>query len=143
MKKITNYLKVACICLAFIPVAVNAEKLKVLIIDGQNNHNWKSTTLVLKEALDSSGVFVATVITIPPKKTKCHEPMVLTVNFGKGRILHTPLGHDVEAMRCRSLYELLQRGAEWAISGEVVKTAEVPSDFPTAKKTSSVPAATK
>jgi len=78
MKIVTNYLKLALACLAFIPTIATAEnpeapKLKVLIIDGQNNHNWKSTTPVLKDALDSSGVFVATVSTSPPKKSKPEE----------------------------------------------------------------------
>jgi len=74
------------------------------------------------------------------KLTKRNEPMVLTVKFGEGRIFHTPLGHDAEAMRCRGFYELLQRGTEWAISGKVVRTADVPADFPTADKTSPLPA---
>ena len=31
--------------------------IRVLIIDGQNNHNWRATTPVLKEALEKSGRF--------------------------------------------------------------------------------------
>ena len=32
--------------------------------------------------------------------TKAHEPMIWTVSYGKGRVFHTPMGHDVNAMRC-------------------------------------------
>ena len=72
MKLIINSVKLALVSLAFfqaIGTAQNtkAAKLKVLIIDGQNNHNWKSTTPVLKHALNSSGVYVTTVSTSPPK----------------------------------------------------------------------------
>jgi type 1 glutamine amidotransferase len=42
-------------------------KLKVLIVDGQNNHNWKATTPVMKRALDDSGRFSVDVATSPPK----------------------------------------------------------------------------
>src|SRR3954452_24593316 len=44
-----------------------AEKLKVLIIDGQNNHQWQITTPVLVNALESSRAFTATVSTTPAK----------------------------------------------------------------------------
>ncbi len=43
------------------------EKLRVLIIDGQNNHKWEITTPVLRHALESSGAFAVTVSTTPPK----------------------------------------------------------------------------
>ncbi len=33
--------------------------LKALIVDGQNNHNWKGTTPVLKSLLEESGLFAA------------------------------------------------------------------------------------
>ena len=32
-------------------------KLKVLIVDGQNNHAWAKTTPVLKDILDDDGRF--------------------------------------------------------------------------------------
>jgi hypothetical protein len=46
-----------------------ADKLKVLIIDGQNNHKWDITTPVLKDALESSGAFTVEVSTTPPKNS--------------------------------------------------------------------------
>ena len=63
-----------------------------------------------------------------------HEPMLLTISYGKGRIFHTTLGHDVEAMRCAGFIATLQRGTEWAATGKV--TLKVPDDFPTASKVS-------
>jgi type 1 glutamine amidotransferase len=42
-----------------------ADKLRVLIIDGQNNHNWVATTPVLKAALEKCGRFTMDVSTTP------------------------------------------------------------------------------
>ena len=42
-------------------------KIKVLIIDGQNNHNWKATTPHLKKVLEDSGRFTVDVATSPAK----------------------------------------------------------------------------
>ena len=66
-----------------------------------------------------------------------HEPMIWTVSYGKGRVFHTPMGHDLEAMRCVGFIATLQRGTEWAATGEV--TIPIPPNFPTAGKTSSIP----
>lgn len=44
------------------------DKLKALIIDGQNNHNWVATTPVLQRILENSGRFAVTVSTAPDKK---------------------------------------------------------------------------
>jgi hypothetical protein len=42
-------------CLVFAAVSLQAaDKLKVLIIDGQNNHKWDITTPVLKDALEAA-----------------------------------------------------------------------------------------
>ena len=63
-----------------------------------------------------------------------HEPMLMTISYGKGRVFHTTLGHATEAIQCVGFITTLQRGAEWAATGKV--TQKVPSDFPTADKTS-------
>ena len=63
-----------------------------------------------------------------------HEPITWVVAFGKGRVFHTCLGHDVQAMRCVGFITLLQRGSEWAATGAV--TIPIPEDFPTADKES-------
>ena len=46
--------------LATITLAISAtaaDTIKVLIVDGQNNHNWKMTTPVLKQILEEPGIF--------------------------------------------------------------------------------------
>ena len=58
--------------------------------------------------------------------------MVLT--YGKGRIFHTVLGHDLAALNCVGFITTYQRGTEWAATGKV--TQKVPADFPTADKAS-------
>ncbi len=70
------------------------------------------------------------------KGTKAHEPMIWTVGHGKGRVFHTPLGHDLNGMRCVGFVTTLNRGTEWAATGKV--TLPIPTDFPTADKTSSL-----
>jgi type 1 glutamine amidotransferase len=68
--------------------------------------------------------------------TGVHEPMIWTVSYGKGRVFHTPMGHDANAMRCWGFAATLQRGAEWSITGNV--TIPLPKDFPSSDKTSPV-----
>ena len=43
-----------------------ADKLKVLVVDGQNNHDWKGATPVLKWILEDCGRFTVDVSTTPP-----------------------------------------------------------------------------
>jgi type 1 glutamine amidotransferase len=58
------------------------------------------------------------------------EPILLTTSYGKGRIFHTTLGHDINALSCVGFIVTLQRGTEWAATGKV--TQKVPVVFPTA-----------
>jgi type 1 glutamine amidotransferase len=62
------------------------------------------------------------------------EPMLMTITFGEGRIFHTAMGHADKdggpAMQCAGFIVTLQRGAEWAVTGNV--TQKVPFDFPSA-----------
>ena len=60
--------------------------------------------------------------------------MLLTIRYGKGRVFHTTLGHDLAAMRCVGFITTLQRGVEWAATGKV-KT-KVPKDFPSTMRVS-------
>lgn len=70
-----------------------------------------------------------------------HEPVLMAIRFGKGRVFHTTLGHvgprdtePIAQMNCVGFILTLQRGTEWAATGNV--TIPVPADFPTAEKTS-------
>jgi type 1 glutamine amidotransferase len=68
------------------------------------------------------------------KGTKTNEPMIWTIDYGKGRVFHTPMGHDVNAMKCVGFITTLLRGTEWAATGAV--TIPLPDNFPQATKTS-------
>ena len=63
------------------------------------------------------------------------EPLVFTVGYGKGRIIHIMLGHagdsleDNPAMQCAGFQVLMLRSAEWCATGKV--SQKVPGDFPT------------
>jgi HEAT repeat protein len=69
------------------------------------------------------------------KGTGEHEPILFTISYGKGRVFQTTLGHAggdkaPVAMQCAGFIVTLQRGAEWAATGNV--TQGVPRDFPDA-----------
>ncbi len=78
---------------------------------------------------------LATAHSDPQNKGTGHdEPMLMVIRYGKGRIFHTTLGHDVEAMSCVGFVTILQRGTEWAATGKVTQAA--PANFPTATSVS-------
>lgn len=63
-----------------------------------------------------------------------HEPMIFTVDYGKGRVFHTPMGHGDYSQECVGFITTLVRGTEWAATGKV--TLPIPEDFPKADKLS-------
>lgn len=79
---------------------------------------------------------LATAIAPKGKGTGVHEPMIFTISYGKGRVFHTPMGHDLNAMRCVGFVTTLARGTEWAATGNV--TLPIPDNFPTETKQSVV-----
>ncbi len=70
-----------------------------------------------------------------------NEPALFTVDYGKGRVFHSTLGHvgrnedgNVPAINNVGFVFTFQRGTEWAATGKV--TLPVPDDFPHAYQTS-------
>jgi type 1 glutamine amidotransferase len=55
-----------------------------------------------------------------------HQPMLWTLNYGKGRVFVTALGHDPAAMTGAGFAVTLARGAEWVATGNV--TIPVPAE---------------
>jgi len=62
------------------------------------------------------------------------EPQLIALSYGKGRVFHTTMGHDIVALSSVDFVVTLQRGTEWAATGKV--TQKMPSSFPTANTVS-------
>lgn len=61
-----------------------------------------------------------------------HEPMMMTIHYGLGRVFHTTLGHLNESQQCVGFKTIFQRAAEWVATGQV--TQSPPEQFPTEKQ---------
>jgi len=72
---------------------------------------------------------LATAYSDPANNGSGHdEPQLLVLTYGKGRIFHTTLGHDIAALSSTDFVVTFQRGVEWAATGAV--TQKVPASFP-------------
>ena len=65
--------------------------------------------------------------------TNRDEPVLMAIEWGRGRIFHTVLGHvgkgtEHQAVECASFIVTFLRGTEWAATGKVRQKA--PNDFP-------------
>lgn len=67
--------------------------------------------------------------------TDRNEPMLMVIDYGKGRIFHTTLGHDDYSIESVGFIVSFLRGTEWAATGKV--TQPIPADFPTAEQSTS------
>lgn len=57
------------------------------------------------------------------KVTDTDHPMAFVFDYGRGRVFHTPLGHDVKAFTLPGPAELIRRGCAWA-AGRDASAAE-------------------
>ena len=49
------------------------------------------------------------------------QPVISVMEYGKGRIVHNALGHEVRNMRNSGFQTLMLRGTEWAATGKVMQ----------------------
>ena len=105
---------------------------------------WKHASDELYDRMRGSGCIkdlLYTAFSSPKQRgSDREEPLIFTVEHGKGRVFHIMLGHcgdnleDNPAMQCAGFQTLFLRGAEWCATGKV--SQPVPKDFPTADKVS-------
>lgn len=62
------------------------------------------------------------------QSTGRHEPQLLAMDYGRGRVFHTTLGHDATGLASVDFVVTFQRGTEWAATAEV--TLPAPAEFP-------------
>ena len=97
---------------------------------------WKHTKDELYDSLRGPAQNMRVLATSYSAKTKRHEPMIMTIDYGEGRVFHTPMGHADYSMQCQGYVTTLLRGTEWAANGNV--TIGIPENFPGPDKSVSV-----
>jgi uncharacterized protein len=78
---------------------------------------------------------LATAYSDPSNNGSGHdEPVLMAISYGRGRVFHTTMGHDINALSSVDFVVTFQRGTEWAATGKV--TQKLPPNFPTANSVS-------
>ena len=98
---------------------------------------WKHTQDELYDSLRGPAENMEILATAWCEKTHRHEPMMMVIQYGKGLVFHTPMGHENgKALQCVGFVTTLSRACEWLATGKV--SSPIPANFPTAEKSSAV-----
>ncbi|MFK7850758.1 MAG: ThuA domain-containing protein [Akkermansiaceae bacterium] len=98
-------------------------------------HNKDECYSKLRGPAENMTILATAADTPALQKAGRNEPMLMVIDYGKGRVFHTTLGHDVEAFEGVGFITTFLRGSEWAATGKV--TQAIPKDFPSAEKPAS------
>lgn len=128
------------------PAGSHGARLPFQLVTREPNHpimkglppQWMHNADELYATLRGPGknmTVLATAYSDPQNKgTGRDEPILMALSYGKGRVFHTTMGHDVAALSCVGFITTYQRGTEWAATGKV--TQKVPASFPSANTAS-------
>ena len=99
---------------------------------------WKHAKEELYNSMRGPCQNVTVLASAVSQQTKVAEPMVMVIEYGKGKVFHTTLGHvgSVDPIQCVGFQTLFARGTEFVATGKV--TLPVPSSFPTETEVSIV-----
>jgi len=81
--------------------------IRVLIIDGQNNHNWQETTPELKRILEDTGLFDVDILTAPPHGSDMSNFKPVFKNY---RVVVSNYNGDTWPPDIKSAFEKYMRG---------------------------------
>jgi type 1 glutamine amidotransferase len=74
---------------------------------------------------------VAAAYSAPEKGgTGRHEPLLMAIGYGRGRVFHDAMGHDARSLQDTGFQATLARGCEWAATGTVTLPAPAPEEMP-------------
>jgi uncharacterized protein len=90
---------------------------------------WKHATDELYDNLRGPASNVTVLASAYSERTKEHEPMLMVIPFGQGRVFHTTLGHAADAVNGAGFQITFLRGTEWAASGRVTFPPPKPNEL--------------
>ena len=96
MKRFNTVLMVAVLVAMMTSAGLAQDKIKVLIIDGVNNHDWRNTTAANKATLETTGRFTVDVNTSPDRDAGKEEWDAWQPKFSDYQVVVSNFNDDCE-----------------------------------------------